>query len=102
MIKLSAPQQEFLDGNSKVWKQLTFDNEHSEVRVRVAHFLNIVTEGKAMLLSSLYNAINDEHKRTGNLSRMAYNLRNAADEQMWQFIRDNFDEDVYRQIHECF
>ena len=43
MIKLSAPQQQYLDDNSKVWKQLTFDNEHSEVRVRVAHFLNIVT-----------------------------------------------------------
>lgn len=101
MLTLTAAQQQYLEGNLKVWEQMTSDNEHSEVRCRIAHFLNTVTQGKAFVLSSLYQNILDEHNRRGNLTKMLRNLRYAADQEMYAFIKEELGEEVYQQIYKC-
>lgn len=101
MIKLTSVPQQYLEVNLKVWEQMTADNEHSEVRCRIAHFLNIVTKGKAFVLSSLYQNILNEQNRQGNLTKMLINLRSAADQEMYAFIKEELGEEVYRQIYQC-
>ena len=101
MIKLTAAQKQYLEGNLKVWEQMTDYNEHDEVRCRIAHFLNIVTEGKAFILSSLYQNILNEHNRQGNLTKMLRNLCSSADQEMYTFIKEELGEEVYQQIYKC-
>ena len=101
MIKLTAAQKQYLEGNSKVWKQLTYDNEHDEVRCRIADFLNTASRGKSYLLVKMYELIYREHERQNNLTKMMKNLRAAADQEMYTFIKEEFGEEVYQQIYQC-
>ena len=100
-MKLTAAQQQYLEGNSKVWKQMTADNEHSEVRCRIADFLNTASRGKAYLLVKMYELIYREQERQNNLTKMMKNLRAAADQEMYTFIKEELGEEVYQQIYQC-
>lgn len=101
MIKLTAAQKQYLEGKSKVWKQMTANNEHSEVRYCIANFLNTAVRGKAYLLVKMYELIYREHERQNNLTKMMKNLRAAADQEMYAFIKEELGEEVYQQIYQC-
>lgn len=101
MIKLTAAQQQYLEGNLKVWEQMTAYNEHSAVRCCIAHFLNTAVRGKAYLLVKMYELIYREHERQNNLTKMMKNLRAAADQEMYAFIKEELGEEVYQQIYKC-
>lgn len=101
MIKLTAAQQQYLEGKLKVWEQMTADNEHIEVRYFIAHFLNSAVRGKAYLLVKMYELIYIEHKRHNNLTKMMMNLCAAADQEMYAFIKEELSEEVYQQIYKC-
>lgn len=99
--KLTDAQKFYLQGNAKAWKQLTFENEHTEVRIRIAHCMNVFTGGEAATLVTIYEAINREQERRNNLTRMLRNLRDATDQELYEFIKEHYGEDVFKQIHEC-
>ena len=101
MKQLSEAQVLFLQANSKVWAHLTDENEHTEVRVRIAHFFNVVSNGGATLLSAGYHNIQSEENRIGHLTKMMRNLRDALDKEMYAFIKEQFGENVFSQVHAC-
>lgn len=99
--KLTDAQKLYLQLNAKAWKQLTFENEHTKVRIRIAHCMNIFAGGEADTLVTIYEAINREQERRNNLTRMLKNLRDATDQELYGFIKKHYGEDVFKQIHEC-
>ena len=101
MTKLTEAQEDMLRGNIPTWADMTNENEHSEVRCRISHFLNIVTQGKAYMLARFYSELKEEHDRLGYMSKMMMNLREALDHEMHAFITEELGEEVCQRIWKC-
>ena len=101
--KLNERQSGMLAREMELWSLLTEDNEHTEVRMRIADFFD-VPDGDFRIFrvySDMYAAIQNEQTKRNGISKKALELRQMLDDSMFHLIGYQYGDELSRNIKGC-